>query len=95
MLDPTLGGTCSSSSVNPDESVSDDDEVMHELNLGRPCQAPSASELMPKRDVCGTRSNELLDSRLVGGEGHAQELTSHDGLCSVAPRQCEARSSRT
>ena len=68
--------------VNRDELTSDDDDVppdvTHELNrlkaLGRPYQAPSASELLPKGDVHGTRFNELLHPCLVD-EGRAVELT--------------------
>ena len=90
--------------MNPDDPVSDDDdvppEVTHELNrlkaLARPHQALSAVELMPKRDVHGTRSNELLDPRLAPRWVGKKRFSWFRGrLCGVAPRQHEASSSRT
>ena len=80
------------SSADLDEAASENDdvppEVTHELNrlkaLGRLYQAPSVDELMPERDVYGTKSNELLDPAIGGRRP-----------CGAAPRSYEASSSRT
>ena len=82
-----------SSTPNSDERFDVEDEVTHELHqmkaLGRPYQAPTVSELMPKRDVYGTTSDELLEPRLVG-DGRAKELWARGAFrdSTIGPEAC-------
>ena len=70
VFDPTL-----TSLVSDDDDMSP--EVAHELNrlkaLGTQ-RSTEVDELTPKRDVHGTRSNELLGPQ-VGGRRPAKEFT--------------------
>ena len=78
------------------------DEVNRLIALVIPYQAPSVDELLPKRDVYGTRSNELLDPRSVETQRSLPRCVGkkcyswfHDWLCCAAPRLYEASSSST
>ena len=103
VFDLTFGGRSPSPSVNPDKSFGDDDdvppEVTHELNrlkaLGKPYEAPGATDRIPKRDVQGTRSSELLDRR-PEEEGGAKDLTTRSGqeALSVIPRSALQRGTK-
>ena len=101
---PISGWPQPNPSENLGETASDDDdappEVTQEVDrlkaLGRLYKAPSVDELLPKRDVYGTRSNELLSPLLVG-VGRATEFSTFCGQNAlfVIPRSALRRGTKT